>query len=57
MMNVLSDETLQRVVMLRLDGLTAKEIGKECGFTSRWAERKLQIIRNMWLRELEGRDG
>ena len=45
------DETLQDVARLRYEGYTVSEIGEELGFSKATAERKLKLIRNIWIEQ------
>lgn len=48
LMDSLPNETLRQVARLRLEGYSVKEIATEFEYTTRWAERKLQLIREIW---------
>jgi DNA-directed RNA polymerase specialized sigma24 family protein len=45
----LGDESLCRVVSLRLEGLTSEEIAERLGCNRRTVTRKLELIRETWL--------
>jgi DNA-directed RNA polymerase specialized sigma24 family protein len=45
----LGDESLRRVVCLRLEGLTSEEIAERLGCNRRTVTRKLELIRETWL--------
>lgn len=48
----LRDDGLRRVALGRLEGSTNREIASQLGVTERAVERKLQLIRTKWEREL-----
>ena len=48
----LTDETLRRTALLRMEGRTNEEIAQRLGITPRSVERKMQRIRSRWNREL-----
>lgn len=47
-LEILEDELLQKIAILRLEGYTNKEIAKQLGIALRAVERKLQLIRQKW---------
>ena len=49
----LSEATLRGIVSLKLDGFTNQEIAKQLGCATRTIERKLNLIRRLWLPILE----
>jgi RNA polymerase sigma factor (sigma-70 family) len=51
MIHRLEDETLQRIVMYKLEGFTNEEIARELDCATRTVERKLERIRRKWSRE------
>ena len=53
LMNSLRDDTLRRVARCRMEGYSNKEIAEELGSTVRTVERKLNLIRDSWERELD----
>ena len=48
MMDQLSDEMLQRVAQLKLEGYSNREISEQLGCVERTVERKLERIRSEW---------
>lgn len=44
----LGDETLRRITLLRMDGMTNDEIASQLGCATKTVERKLERIRAMW---------
>lgn len=52
LLNLLRDDRLRTVVELRVEGRTVPEIAKSLGIGERAVERKLQLIREKWKREL-----
>ena len=44
----LPDETLKRVALLRMDGLSTDEIAEQLDWTARTVRRKLERIRDLW---------
>lgn len=51
MLEVLDDDSLVRVAKLRLEGYLVEEIAKELNCATRTVERKLALIREIWIRE------
>jgi DNA-directed RNA polymerase specialized sigma24 family protein len=49
----LRDEPLRRIAELHLDGYTALEIAGKIGVSDRTIERKLELVRKAWQRELD----
>ena len=54
LLGLLGDESLRRVALRKLEGFTNAEIAAELGCVEATVERKLQRIRGLWSRELEG---
>lgn len=48
MIKSLEDETLQRIAVLRLDGMTYDEIAERLGCATRTVLRKVERIRRIW---------
>jgi len=48
MIDSLEDETLQKIVLLTLEGYRTPEIAEKLGCVRRTVERKLQLIREKW---------
>ena len=48
LLEMLEDEVLQKIAILRLEAYTNKEIAKQLGIALRAVERKLQLIRQKW---------
>ena len=53
LMHSLPDDQLRRIATWRIEGYTVPEIAGEMSITPRSVERKLQLIRKKWSRELE----
>lgn len=53
LLDLLPDDEMRQVALMRMEGCRVKEIATEFGRTSRWVERKLERIRRTWLRECE----
>lgn len=51
LMDRLPDETLRQIAHRKLEGYTNDEIAQELGVVTRTVERKLGLIRNLWLPE------
>jgi len=45
----LGDDSLRRIVCLRLEGFTGEEIAEQLGCNRRTVTRKLELIRETWL--------
>jgi DNA-directed RNA polymerase specialized sigma24 family protein len=56
MMERLGDDTLKNVALLKLEGLTNREIAERLRCNERTVERKLGLIRKKWEKELSGCD-
>jgi DNA-directed RNA polymerase specialized sigma24 family protein len=54
LLNLLNDETLQKVTLWRLDGLTCEEIATRLGCARRTVSRQLDLIRKIWTAHDEG---
>jgi RNA polymerase sigma factor (sigma-70 family) len=52
----LRNDQLREIVVLRIDGYTVREIAQKINIGSRAVERKLQLIRAKWTRELLASD-
>lgn len=52
LMGCLRDDCQRHVVVSRIEGYTVAEIAGQLGITKRSVERKLQLIRDKWSREL-----
>lgn len=52
LLDKLRDDTLRRIALLRMEGFTDAEISSELGISLRTVERKLQLIRETWSREI-----
>lgn len=57
LMSSLRDDCLRQVVMWRIEGYTTVEIAEQLQITKRSVERKLQLIRGKWSRELNASRG
>lgn len=53
LLETLGDPTLQRVAVLRMQGATVADVAATLGVTSRTVKRKLHLIRETWLQELD----
>jgi DNA-directed RNA polymerase specialized sigma24 family protein len=53
LMHSLPDDRMRRIAVCRIEGYTVPEIADEMEITPRSVERKLQLIRKKWARELE----
>ena len=51
MIAILKDETLEQIVLLKLEGYTNEEIAERLGCVTRTVERKLERIRDKWTRD------
>ncbi|MEO1617743.1 MAG: ECF-type sigma factor [Planctomycetota bacterium] len=52
----LSEATLRGIVALKMDGFTNEEIAEQLGCATRTVERKLNLIRRLWIPILESSD-
>lgn len=52
----LEDDTLQSVALWKLEGFTNDEIAEKLECVPRTVERKLQLIRTLWQRSIDGSD-
>ena len=52
----LSEATLRGIVSLKLHGFTNEEIADQLGCATRTVERKLNLIRRLWIPILENSD-
>lgn len=50
-LEILTDETLKRVAKWKMQGFLNREIAEKLGCQERTVERKLHLIRSIWLRE------
>ncbi len=53
MMRLLDDDTLQEIVMMRMEEQKVSEIAAHFGKSERWVKRKLALIRDIWQHELD----
>ena len=53
LMGVRPDDQLRQIARRRLKGYTNAEIAKELGVIERTVERRLQLIRSLWVGELQ----
>ena len=53
LMSLLNDD-LREVALLRMQGESVEEIAARLGYVSRSIKRKLELIRELWERELDG---
>ena len=53
LLELLRDETVRDVARLRLGGYTNAEVSDQLGMSLRSVERKLRLIRDTWIEELE----
>ena len=54
LLGMLRDDTLRTVAICRLEGFSNEEIAEKLRISSRSVERKLNLIRSSWLKELPG---
>jgi RNA polymerase sigma factor (sigma-70 family) len=52
LMNLLRDDTLRSIALLRIEGYTMQEVADLMGTALRTVERKAQLIRTRWQQEL-----
>lgn len=52
MLDLLRDDCLRQIANARIEGLTTSEIAEELKLSTRSVERKLQLIRGVWSKEL-----
>jgi RNA polymerase sigma factor (sigma-70 family) len=50
---MLRDDRLRQIALYRVEGFTVPEIAEKLGTSTRSVERKLQLIRSIWSKELE----
>ena len=55
-MQQLSEATLRGIVSLKMDGFTNEEIAERLGCATRTVERKLNLIRKLWVPILANTD-
>ena len=53
LMGLLRDDSLRELCQLRMQGYSNDEIAEHQGITTRSVERKLQLVREKWSRELD----
>lgn len=53
LLRLLRDESLRQICQLRMQGYSNDEIAGRMGITTRSVERKLQLIRDKWSKEME----
>jgi DNA-directed RNA polymerase specialized sigma24 family protein len=56
LLNLLRDETLRKIALLRMEGYHNEEVGKSIGCNVRTVERKLELIRKTWRGEVDEDD-
>ena len=54
LLGLLRDDTLRKIALLRMEGYTDAEIATQMGISLRTVERKLQLIRDQWTKEIMG---
>lgn len=52
LLEILRDDTLRKVAVLKLHGYTNDEVADQLGVTTRTVERKLALVRQKWEQEL-----
>lgn len=52
LLGLLTDDMMRQIALMRMEGYGVSDIAGTFGRTTRWAERKLELIRGIWLREL-----
>lgn len=53
LLDILKSDSLRKIAVMRLEGQSVKEIAAEFGYTTRWAQRKLELIKRTWLKQIE----
>lgn len=53
LLKILADEELASVAIARMEGYTVEEIAEKLSYAPRSIKRKLQLIRNLWEKELD----
>jgi RNA polymerase sigma factor (sigma-70 family) len=56
LLGLLRDDRLRQIAISRIEGYTVAEIATELAVSTRSIERKLQLIRSKWARDLSGVD-
>lgn len=54
LLGLLRDDTLRKIALLRMEGYADEEIATQLGISLRTVERKLQLIREQWTKEIMG---
>lgn len=54
LLGLLRDDTLRQIALFRMEGYTDEEIATQMGLSRRTIERKLQLIREQWTKEIMG---
>jgi DNA-directed RNA polymerase specialized sigma24 family protein len=52
LLGLLRDDVLRQIALLRIEGYQVEEIAATIGISTRSIERKLQLIRRAWARQL-----
>ncbi|HEX6963812.1 MAG TPA: ECF-type sigma factor [Lacipirellula sp.] len=52
LLGLLRDDVLRRIAIARIEGYTVQEIAQSIGISDRSIERKLQLIRKAWTRDM-----
>jgi DNA-directed RNA polymerase specialized sigma24 family protein len=52
LLDLLGDKELEAVAVARMEGYGVEEIGRRVGYAPRSVKRKLQLIRDIWRREI-----
>ncbi len=52
LLGLLNDDTLRRLVLLKLEGYTDQEVAEQLGCALRTVERKLRLVRQRWENEV-----
>ena len=55
--HVLSDDNLRQIALLKMEGLTNRELAERLGCVERTIERRLNLIRQIWMAESIKDDG
>jgi RNA polymerase sigma factor (sigma-70 family) len=53
LLGLLRDDQLRQIAIFRIEGFTVPEIAADLGVSTRSIERKLQLIRGAWAKELQ----
>ena len=54
--HVLPDDNLRQIALLKMEGLTNREVADQLGCVERTVERRLKLIRQIWVAEMAAND-